>query len=328
MPLKLIAPGTRKGNKFYLILGMEAGTQYEVSTRTADKKLAQRRLVELRERIAAAAPPSGRRITFAQAAELYKAFRKPRAVELKRIDKVVAELGQRRVAELRHADLVEAANRMFPGRAPATLNREVMRPCASILHYAADNEYCGWMRVKLFEEPRPRTRAAKPDAMARLIEAASGRRQLLLIWLCHQGTRISQTIKLTWSDVDLDQATFRIYNAKGKCWQEFPLHDEVLGRLLAVPERERTGLLFPGGDRHNVYRWLRPLVRELGVTFTPHMARHALGTGLNAQGAGLRTIMAALGHADPRSSMRYQAAELEVVRAAAAKIPLLKSVKR
>jgi hypothetical protein len=79
MPLKLIPPGTRKGNKFYLILGMEAGTQYEVSSRTADKKLAQRGLVELREKILAAVPPAGRRITFAQAAELYKAYRKPGA---------------------------------------------------------------------------------------------------------------------------------------------------------------------------------------------------------------------------------------------------------
>jgi len=50
------------------------------------------------------------------------------------------------------------------------------------------------------------------------------------------------------------------------------------------------------------------------------MARHALGKALNDQGAGLRTIMAALGHADPRSSIRYQAPDIEVVRAATAKI--------
>jgi len=78
MPLKLIPPGTRKGNKFYLILGMQAGTQYEVSTRTPDKGLAQRRLVELREKILATVPLAGKRITFAQAAELYSAFRLPK----------------------------------------------------------------------------------------------------------------------------------------------------------------------------------------------------------------------------------------------------------
>jgi integrase len=320
MPLKLVPPGTRKGNKFYLILGMEGGVQYEVSTRTTDKVAAQIRLDALKAQIAGA-PAPGSRLTFAQAASLYKAFRKPRKVEEARIDKVVKEIGRRRIAELRHADLVAAANRMLPGRAPATLNRAFMRPAAAILHYAADNAYCAWLKVKLFEEPPPQTRAARPEAMAELIKATAGRRQLLLIWLCLQGTRITQTIRVAWSDVDLDRGVFQMYDAKAKRWQEFPLHEQVLERLRSVPEAERTGLIFPGGDRHNVYRWLRPLARELGVTFTPHMARHSLGTDLNAQWAGLRTIMGTLGHKDPRSSMRYQAAETEIIRTASAKIP-------
>src|SRR5258708_26391552 len=203
MPLKLVPPGKRKGNKFYLILGMEAGVQYEVSSRTTDKRLAKQRLDQLKEKIAGA-PAAGQRITFAQAAELYRAFRKPRAVELKRIDKVVRELGRRRVAELRHADLVAAADRMFPGRAPATLNREVMRPCASILHYAAENDYCGWLRVKLFEEPRPQARPVRPEAIEQLINATEGRQQLLLLWLSHHGTRITPTLGVSWSDIHLN----------------------------------------------------------------------------------------------------------------------------
>lgn len=61
-------------------------------------------------------------------------------------------------------------------------------------------------------------------------------------------------------------------------------------------------------------------MQSLGLAFTPHMARHSLGTWLNAQGAGLKTIMAALGHADPKSSMRYQTADVEIVRQAGAKV--------
>ena len=40
-----------------------------------------------------------------------------------------------------------------------------------------------------------------------------------------------------------------------------------------------------------------------------------------------RSIMAALGHDDMRSSIRYQDVDLEVVRAAAAKIPRLRRAK-
>jgi hypothetical protein len=54
--------------------------------------------------------------------------------------------------------------------------------------------------------------------------------------------------------------------------------------------------------------------------FTAHMARHSLGTWLNEDGAGLRTIMEALGHADVHSSIRYQSADVEIVRAAINKV--------
>jgi integrase len=325
MPLKLIEPGKRKNNKFYLILGMENGIQYEASTRTADRKLARRRLIEFKEKLFEVFPPSGSRITFAQAAQLYKAFAKLNPPEVKRLEKVVTELGRRWVTEIGHADLVAAANKLFPGRTPASLNRNFMDVAACVLHYAADNGYCAWMRVKKFKQPRAQTRAARPDAIERLIQATEGSKQLLLIWLWHQGMRITQTLRITWEDgIDVERGTVKFFDAKGPRWRELPLHEEVLERLSSIPEKERKGRVFSWGDRHNVYRWLRPLVRELGVNFTPHMARHALGTSLNAQGAGLRTIMGALGHDDVRSSIRYQAAEIEVVRAAAAKSPRLR----
>jgi hypothetical protein len=47
------------------------------------------------------------------------------------------------------------------------------------------------------------------------------------------------------------------------------------------------------------------------VTFTPHMAKHALSKALNRYGAGLQT---------PASSLRYQDADLEIVREAMAKV--------
>jgi integrase len=86
--------------------------------------------------------------------------------------------------------------------------------------------------------------------------------------------------------------------------------------LAEIPEAERAGRLFPWRTRSGVYRWLRPLARGLCVTFTPHMGRHSVGTWLNAERAGLRTIMEALHHRDPASSIRYQSADVEIVRAA------------
>jgi len=61
-------------------------------------------------------------------------------------------------------------------------------------------------------------------------------------------------------------------------------------------------------------------VRKIGIEFTPHVGRHSVGTRLNESGAGLKMIMAALDHRDPESSIRYQAANIEVVTAAAARL--------
>jgi integrase len=65
------------------------------------------------------------------------------------------------------------------------------------------------------------------------------------------------------------------------------------------------------------------LAQQAGVYFTPHMGRHSVGTWLNEAGAGLKTIMQKLGHSDPKLSLRYQDADVEVVRAASAKMPRL-----
>jgi len=48
--------------------------------------------------------------------------------------------------------------------------------------------------------------------------------------------------------------------------------------------------VFPWGDRHNVYRWLRPLCAKLGVVYTPHQSRHAMATDLRALGYDMQAI--------------------------------------
>jgi integrase len=327
MALTLFAPGTRKKRRFWYVRGWHDGQRYEVSTKTPDKAEAQRFLKNLlREIEADRLPRRNEAVTFGAAARLYAEFHgldldDPKYGEASRIRKLVGELGKKPVAELRQPDLVAAATRLYPRHSAATKNREALRPAAAILHYAAEAGYCGWLRVKLFKEPRAVTRAVSHDIAAALVAAApEGAKRLLLVWLFRQGTRISDTLRLRWQDIDLAARTVRVHVHKTDSWLTLPLHDELFEMLAAIPAAERLHRLFPWQQKTGVYKWLRPLVRELGVAFTPHMARHSLGTWLNEAGAGLRTIMAALGHADATSSIRYQAADVEIVRAAAAKL--------
>lgn len=324
MPIKFIAPGARgkgaaKHNRFWYVRGTIAGRRIEISTGQINKADAERVAPAL---IAAAIErdppaPGDAEVTFRRAADAYVAWRRPSAREHAWIDALTGELGQRRLDQINHAALVETADRLYPDSKPQSKNRCVIAPAAAILHYAADNGWIAYQRIKRFREPPPATRAVDPGNVAALIALAAGELRLLLIFLFGQGTRITDTLRLDWRDIDLDAAIFRVHVSKTQTTLTLPLAADVRAALSTIPADRRAGPIFPSfKTRWQVYAAIAPLREQLGVTFTPHMARHTLGARLNAQGAGLRTIMDALGHRNVKSSLRYQSTTIDTVRAA------------
>lgn len=345
MPFTLYAPGTRKNNPYWLALLKVNGRRVEISTKELTHAKAKRFAQEKEKAFLAEAPRgAGAKARFAEAAEAYAAFRgldlgNPRAhsgrqrLDANGILRLIAAIGRAWAHEITHADLIACANRLYPAGAAATKNREVLRPAAAILHYAAGNGLCAWLRVPLFREPKPRTRSVSLDVASALVATApEGPKRLLLTWLFRQGTRISETLAVRWDEppaswkgelfaqIVLPRQLVRLYVRKNNSWREFPLRADLFEMLAAIPEADRRGRLFPWRQKTGVYKWLRPLAKGLGIAFTPHMARHSLGTWLNESGAGMTTIMAALGHADIKSSARYQSADVEIVRAASARL--------
>lgn len=327
MALQLIPPGKR-GNKTFIARGRINGHLYEYSLQTEDRAAARRRMREFEDKIKADGPLAAGTVTFADAATRYRDFRQPREVDVARIEALVGVLGRRRLRDLNVSDIHEAATRLKPGTSGATKNREVVRVAAAIWHYAAKAGLCSHVAVTLFPEETPRTQALDQEDAGTLIAATDPGtpRRLLLLWLFHQGMRISHTLAVPWDKIDLDRGTVEHREQKGRRPHDyvFPLHAEVIEELRRVPAEERAGPVFPWRNRSSVYDWLKPLSERLGIPFTPHMARHSRGTWLNDAGAGLRTIMEALGHASERSSLRYQHGNVEIVRAAGSGISLRK----
>jgi len=338
MPLYLLAPGDRvktvKGqrrpNRYYFVRGDIAGRSFDVSTKTTDLGAAQafKAALEL-DTLRGASPSPGDGVTFARAIEAFIAFKSPGKPDLRRLKNLKAAMGQQLVGDVTVAHFVEAAELLHPKGKNATKNREVFRPGAAVLHYAADNRWCQWLRVRVLDEGPVATRAASLDVGEKILEALAveireakterlqtqaRKKRLLVAWLFAHGNRISDPLRLDWSQIDLGQRTYLLYVAKGKKWRTKPLDDGILPLLANEPVK--SGALFPWRTRYGVYKWLRPLCKRLGVTFTPHMARHYLGKELNRSGAGLKTIMGALDHSSATSSLRYQDADIEIVREA------------
>jgi site-specific recombinase XerD len=346
MPLYLVAPGERikivggkpYPNRFYLVRGEVGGRNYEVSSKTADETAARIFKNDLETRLLSGRVPGpGEAITFPQATEFYIASIDATEGDARRIRRVAAAIGDKLVAEVQHADLVAAAELVMPGRKPETKNRWVVKPGAAVLHYAAENKWRDWLRIRKLKEGPIVTRASDSATAQALLAAlaterdaaktekkrrVAGRKLLLILWIFKHGNRISDPLRLTWeASIDLPGKRYTMLVGKGNRYREKPLDDEVFELLANEPDQR--GRLFPWKTRSGVYKWLRPLVRRLKLTFTPHMARHYLGKHLNATGAGGKTVMAALDQADPQSAVRYQDADAEIVRTAIKRTPRL-----
>lgn len=320
--LKLVAPGKRKGNRFWLARGTVAGKEVEFSTREIDKGRAEKRAEEVLAELLArsALPEPGEVKTFKMAAEAYTAWRSPPLEEIRRINRLIADLGHRAITEMTSSDLVACADRLYPTHKASSRNRLVITPGSAILHYAAEQGWCPWLRVRRFKEAKPETRALRDEAMERLLKAASGIELALLAFLFGQGMRITDTIAVTWERLDLVDGLLRTRIGKTNEWRWKALEDGARAALAGLPGDKVKGRVFPWANRWAVYRALEPVEKAAGVKFTPHMARHTLGTRLANAGVSLKTRMDIMDHADPKSNVRYEMSQIPEQRAALGKI--------
>lgn len=86
------------------------------------------------------------------------------------------------------------------------------------------------------------------------------------------------------------------------------------GATEGIPTDQLTGPLFVTAtgarlDRHAVFRLVRRLARAAGIpswaNLSPHSLRHAFATTARAEGVPLEDVQDAMGHADPRTTRRY-----------------------
>lgn len=310
MPLKLVSPGKR-GNKVYYVRGSFRGERYEVSTYTTNKDEAEKFKAEFQLDLINKAK-RGAAVTYSIATARYVDHADPPKYELRAHDQLCAIFGERLASEVNQHDIFDAAKAIFPKAMPSTRNRWVIKPCAAVLHYAADNKWCPYIRVRRFEEPKPKTRSVTPETARKLLKSLEGKRWLLVLWLFKIGTRISETLTIEGENVDLKTRRVSMYSRKTDTWRVIPIDDELVTAFNKIfPEGLPKGHIFGWYHKENVYRWLRPHCKRLGIVFTPHMARHSVGTWLSAMGASVRLIMDKLGHSDVKSSMRYQNANDE-----------------
>jgi len=315
--MRLYAPGERGRNRSYVARGSIAGRQYEITTGETDKRAAKaawdrfRRgvLDELaRQRDEPDEPPVP---TLADLIELYRAARRPSKADAGFLDIIAADeaLAHAPADQIRQADIEAAARRLYPRATPATLNRQVVTPISAVLHWAAESDFVPYRRFRRFKEPKPPARTPAPGTMKLLLANTDGHRHALLLWLDRQGWRISETLAVTWEQVNLQEGYVDAWISKSNTWKRIWLDEAVVAALANLPGRRR-GRIFPWKNRQSVYSWLKRLCGRLGVTFTPHMARHQFGTDIR----DAKDLVAAGTWTSEQSTLRYVETDAERAR--------------
>lgn len=331
MPYKLVPPGKR-GPCWY-VRGTDASGPFEFSTGKDDRRGAARWVEEvfLPDRARRRVPGRGEQVGFATAALHYKAANPHLSkADAALVDALAAEIGEVDCRALGRHSLVAAADALYPTAAPATKNRKVITPGAAVLHFAADQNWCDYKRIKKFWESRKSTREpATDDTLAKLFEHLEDppeklapqwrgkdpnidHKRLLLAMLYELGLRITDYLRIEWEQIDLPAGQVRVRVAKTDEQAALTISPVVVAMLANLPE-PHAGPLFPWTTRRGVYAWLQRVRDRAGVHYTPHQSRHAMATA-----AGLQRIpdgeAAKLGvWRDPRSLHRYQHVQPEPI---------------
>jgi len=163
-----------------------------------------------------------------------------------------------------------------------------------------------------------RFRYLTPKEITQLLEmASSSELHVLLAVAAYTGMRLSEILRLRWSDVDFASGRILARGHKGSTQARetpryIPLHDRLRGILVAHRKESAGALVLSDGegtppDRDHCYHLLRRLTDATpfeGIRF--HSLRHSFASNLAAQGVDQRVIDRFMGHQTEAMQRRYQ----------------------
>ncbi len=306
MPLKL----ERRG-KYWHYSGTVAGRRLRKSTKTTDKKTAERVKADA-EALAWKrnfdGPGAG--LTMAQALIAYIDAGKP--------DRFIGKLndywGDTLVDDVTPEAIRQSARKIYPDAQPATWNRQVIVPTQAAINHAAALFKRPEIKVKRFPVDPRKKEAATLDWVNAFASQATedGLIHLSAMCLFMFGTaaRVGEACRVTWADIDLQASTATIYMRKPTPWSRTAhLPPRILAALANIPSnRKPEDLVFEYAGRGSVTKvWNNVVERAEIEPLTPHCCRHGFATRMLQAGFDVKTVAERGGWKDPNVVLKTYA---------------------
>jgi len=257
--------------------------------------------------------------------------RRAYATDLREFFTFCDDVGMEPLAASRaHVDTWARELAEIDGRTPATVARK-LSAVSGFYRYAVNEDVLARNPVDAVRRPKvgsdTQSTGLDKAELAALIGAARDdgpRAHALVLLLALNGLRVSEALGADASDLDVERGhrVLRITRKGGKK-STIPLAPRTSDAIDTYLDGRTTGPLFATStgarlDNAAVWRTLRRLaaraVPAKATSLHPHDLRHAFVTLSLDAGASLRDVQDAAGHADPRTTRRYDRARYNLDR--------------
>ena len=253
--------------------------------------------------------------SFGEATLIYLQTRQPGPSFRVTLKRLVDHFEHRPVDQINQAALDKYLAKHHPKSAPGTIIRAAITPMTAVLSVAAKR---GWCDRPAFERPKmsmPATRWLSHDEADRLVTACAPHLKPLVVFLLHTGARLSEGLRLDWSNVDLKARRVVFMNTKNGEHRGVPLNDDAFLALASLPHRDGNVFLTPAGRPYfdsgglggsPIKHSFKTASRRAGIgNLRVHDLRHTFASWLVMSGTPLRTVAELLGHKSLAMVYRY-----------------------
>lgn len=284
----------RPKSPFWYARGTVNGVRVERSTGETSKPKAREKLSEILKEVEAQATPEAkdwRDITFAAAMIAYV----DNGRDDRFLDKLLEHFQETRLGAIDNAAMARASNSLYPGRAPATVRRQLYVPVNAIINFVKDE------KLRAPKGGGARTMFVMPGLADKIIQASTTQTSpwlpALITFLFGQGSRAGETFAIDGrDDIDLDGKWVMLRDPKNGHERRVTLQPRVIAALSQLPNIGEPGPLFRrfdgkefaekkgrGGQVRTAFARAVSLAGGDATIITPHICRHSWATWFYSQ---------------------------------------------
>jgi integrase len=208
------------------------------------------------------------------------------------LPRIVEEIGDMPIVSIKQKCIDDLAEKLYPGRTAATLNRQIYTPVCAVLNAAASDDYTA-PRIKRPKGHLPPSNFKRPskDWWARVLPECPPNLVAFVLFCRLHGRRTGEACRITPSDIDAESWQVTVLDTKGKQEIRIKLSQPVINALDLYPWRLNK-YVFGFSSRWSVYKPLRNACERAGVEYSrpKDSGRHSWASGLLDQGKTLKEV--------------------------------------